>query len=93
MGPKTKAKAVEEPVAPAEPEKPLVTLENFDQYGHIFEELFCDVTFEVARDTSKKERADNNFTSPSLVYGEITYPGFAEVSTQSGSFRIRLNDL
>lgn len=40
MGPKPKGKVVEEPVVPAEPEKPLVTLENFTDYAHIYEEMF-----------------------------------------------------
>jgi hypothetical protein len=79
MGPKPKGKVVEEPVVPKEPEVALVTLDNFGEYAYVHNDLYRELPFEVARDASKKERAENNFTSTSLTYGEITYMGFAEV--------------
>lgn len=81
MGPKVKPKVEEVIPEPVEPETPPVTTDNYLEYLPIYEELFQDYPFTRSRDVSKSERQHNHYTSPSLVYGEITYDSFAEVSS------------
>lgn len=79
MGPKVKPKVEEVVHETIQIENPPVTLENYLEYSRIYEELYENYSFEISRDASKKERELNQYTSSSLVYGEITYESFGRV--------------
>lgn len=78
MGPKKK---VEAPVEDEEEVNPLDVCTSDDyqmRYTAIFEELYADCDFRKARACSREERHKNEYSDPSLAYGEILWEPFAE---------------
>lgn len=78
MGPKKKA---ETPVEEDEELNPLdvCNVEDYQmRYSAVMEELYADCDFRVARSCSREERRKNEYTDPSLAYGEVLWEPFAE---------------
>ncbi|GLD97927.1 hypothetical protein PINS_up006624 [Pythium insidiosum] len=50
--------------------------------AELFDLLYAEFPFRVARDASRKERKDNEYISMSLVYGEIAFSPFKTVVDQ-----------
>jgi hypothetical protein len=78
MEPKKKA----EPVVEEEVEINPLDIFNLEDYQErttpFFEELYADCDFRVARSCSREERHNNEYSDPSLAYGEILWEPFAE---------------
>lgn len=50
-----------------------------------FKQLYKLLPLETARDISRKERIENEYTSSTLTYGEIQYEDFVEVKLRCAS--------
>jgi hypothetical protein len=81
MGPKKKAADAPPPEEEVGEINPLdiCTLEDYkEKTSSVFEELYADCNFEVARNCSRKERHENEYADLSLTYGEVLWEPFAE---------------
>lgn len=78
MGPKKKAEPVVEDEVEINPQD-VFSLEDYhERTTHVMEELYADCDFRVARKCSREERHNNEYSDPSLAYGEILWHPFAE---------------
>ena len=79
MGPKKKPEPeVEEEEEEINPQD-VFSLEDYqERTTPFFEELYKECDFRVARSCSREERHNNEYSDPSLAYGEILWQPFAE---------------
>ena len=79
MGVKKKENPIEDEEAELDP-KDVVSLEDYKERTlPFFDRLFSSCDSRTARNCSRKERDENNYTDSSLTYGEILFEPFAEV--------------
>lgn len=84
---KSKKKVVEEiPVVVEEVLEILSFSEATERYESMFyNELYGKYSYDDVKLSSRKERKENNYSSPSLTYGEITFSSFTQVNSCTSS--------